>query len=477
MTMGWEPSRDDQANPPGPRWSWCRGIPGLVAGFVMLGAFLFVSPTSAAPGQITEFSIPTPKSAPDSIATGADGNLWFTEANTDKVGRITPTGQISEYQLPEPQSDPGEITAGPDGELWFCVEKAIAKITTAGQVTEYHLPGGGGCNHIAAGPDGNLWFTESEGDPPPQYSYLGRIAPEGQVAFFQLPEPGQEPSSITAGPEGNIWFTERGGYNTVKLGLIGQGKVARSTPQGEVTTFSTPNAKSDPGAITLGPDGNLWFAERASDEIARISPSFAEFTEFPLASGNRVLSQIITGPDGNLWFTGGEGIGRVTATGLVTEFPTGDGTSGITAGPDGNMWFTESYENAIGRIEPGLLAVGIVSAAVTSRNGKARIDLICGGGKKKTACQGQLSLKLRATTSASGQRRPAKGLLLGRQPYVVRSGGSKAVTLVLKQSAVTVLRRRGHLSTTAVATVVNGRGTSKAIVLRSAKSLSHSKLR
>src|SRR4051812_28445342 len=56
---------------------------------------------------------------------------------------------------------------------------------------------------------------------------------------------------------------------------------------------------------------------------------------------------IVAGPDGNLWFTesGANNIGRISATGVITEFPipTADsGPSAIAAGPDGNLWFTES---------------------------------------------------------------------------------------------------------------------------------------
>jgi streptogramin lyase len=36
-----------------------------------------------------------------------------------KIGRITPSGTITEYPIPTSQSDLWGITAGPDGNLWF----------------------------------------------------------------------------------------------------------------------------------------------------------------------------------------------------------------------------------------------------------------------------------------------------------------------------------------------------------------------
>jgi len=37
-----------------------------------------------------QFRTPTPASSPDQIALGADGNLWFTEQQGQKIGRLVP---------------------------------------------------------------------------------------------------------------------------------------------------------------------------------------------------------------------------------------------------------------------------------------------------------------------------------------------------------------------------------------------------
>jgi streptogramin lyase len=36
---------------------------------------------------------------PFDVAAGPDGNLWFTEFGSDKIGRITPTGTITEFAV------------------------------------------------------------------------------------------------------------------------------------------------------------------------------------------------------------------------------------------------------------------------------------------------------------------------------------------------------------------------------------------
>jgi virginiamycin B lyase len=86
----------------------------------------------SAAGVITEFPIPTAHSDPRDITTGPDGNLWFTEQDSSKIGRITPQGVITEFGTPTANIHPIGITAGPDGNLWFTVSEPpqIGRITT-----------------------------------------------------------------------------------------------------------------------------------------------------------------------------------------------------------------------------------------------------------------------------------------------------------------------------------------------------------
>ena len=114
-------------------------------------------------------------------------------------------------------------------------------------------------------------------------------------------------------------------------------------------------ANSAPQSITAGPDGNLWFTESAANKIGRITPT-GVVTEFVngLSAGSKPWG-ITSGPDGNLWITerGTSKIGRITPQGVITEFATITPNAapwGITAGSDGNLWFTENGVNSVGRI-------------------------------------------------------------------------------------------------------------------------------
>jgi virginiamycin B lyase len=123
-----------------------------------------------------------------------------------------------------------------------------------------------------------------------------------------------------------------------------------------VQRYPTPTAQAGPAAITLGPDGNLWFAEAAANKIGRITPA-GVITEFPIPTANAAPAGIATGIDGNLWFTEmlGNRIGRMTPAGAVTEFPlhtSGSLPGWIILGGDGATWFAEAQYNNVGWISP-----------------------------------------------------------------------------------------------------------------------------
>src|SRR5260370_3609112 len=106
-------------------------------------ALLAAQPVAAARRiTVTFSSFPIPSSSDaNSITSGSDGALWFTENGSNQIGRITTSGAITEYPIPTANSRPLAITTGPDGALWFTEHNGnqIGIITTSGTSTAYPI--------------------------------------------------------------------------------------------------------------------------------------------------------------------------------------------------------------------------------------------------------------------------------------------------------------------------------------------------
>jgi virginiamycin B lyase len=154
---------------------------GLYAGQIGM-----INPTTHA---IAEFPVPTANAVPGDITAGPDGNLWFTEspgvgvgsgsvASSAQIGMINPTTHaIAEFPTPTAKAELGGIASGPDGNLWFTESPGVGvgsgSVASSAQIgminptthaiAEFPTPTAkaelGG---ITSGPDGNLWFTESD---------------------------------------------------------------------------------------------------------------------------------------------------------------------------------------------------------------------------------------------------------------------------------------------------------------------------
>jgi streptogramin lyase len=308
------------------------------------------TPPSVSPsaGHLSEFLIPTPNSRPVSIASGSDGNFWFTEERGNKIGRVTSQGVITEFLIPVSNSIPGGLTRGSDGNLWFFENRGdkIGRVTSQGKITEFPVPAGSDLVGITSGPDGNLWFA---GYKP---NKIWRMTTSGVITGeFAISTDGSGTETIIAGPDGNVWFVEDWGN-----------KIGRITPQGSITEFPIPtplvSGQQNYHDMIVGPDGNLWFTEGLANKIGRITPQ-GEITEFPVPPPGGNPGSLCAGPDGNLWFTDdAKHIRRLTTSGMfLGEFmiPTpGIRPAALTVGPDKNIWFIEPSGNKIGQITTGL---------------------------------------------------------------------------------------------------------------------------
>lgn len=244
------------------------------------------------------------------------------------------SASIVEHTIPTSGSGAIDITRGPDGDLWFAEELAskVARITPNGTITEYSVTGG--VVDLWAGQGDDLWFTEMSAN------LVGKIDTDtGQVTEYAVPTSGAGPNGITLGADGNMWFAE---YSVGKIGVI--------TSAGQIIEYTVGGNPTD---LALGSDGNVWFTSYNTNQVGKITTAGVA-TLYTAPSGTGPAG-IAAGADGNLWVTGynsGE-ILKVTTSGVFTEYsiPTANSHPwAINAGPGGTLWFAESSGNKIGRV-------------------------------------------------------------------------------------------------------------------------------
>jgi virginiamycin B lyase len=292
---------------------------------------------------------------------------------------------IEQFPLTTPGATPETIASGPDGAVWFTQQVddsssgtsglSIARITTDGTITVYPLPADvDGVPDMTGGPDADVWFTENLGNQNGAIfaEAIGRITPQGVIQTFAVPVRKSEQTgglgALAVGPDGNIWFASDGAHGASFIGRVtARGKIRIFTlPANLSTTSSTPAYSGsyitqDTSSLLAGADGKIWFAatEKGKPGIARISTKgkLGQFIPAAIEGG------LVEGPSGVVWFPGSPKLGTnpelmlATKKGIVvtpdvagTDSPgyNSYGSQGdMTTGPDGNLWFTDGGTNIV----------------------------------------------------------------------------------------------------------------------------------
>jgi streptogramin lyase len=325
------------------------------------------------------------------LACGADGTIWITEPETNRVARIAPDGTVREIRDGVADgATPASIAADADGSAWFTDpwHGTVGHITANGTVRTYgnglpllNIPGA-----PAATSDGAVWFPETL----TWHPRIARLARDGSLREFAVPPDTQQgPWLRAAGTDViAVGALSRFGTRTVyatSFPIFGYRPAKKTTPvyrihpNGTMSRFSTngclvtqtnvaclQNARGrgelrTPSQVTsavLAPDGNIWFTDIENSVLGRVEPNnrITYFTR-GLSRWRSGPQQIIVGPDGALWFTEVRNrIGRITLDGRITEFSDGipfrSFVGGIVAGRDGNLWFTLYNGNELVRMTP-----------------------------------------------------------------------------------------------------------------------------
>jgi virginiamycin B lyase len=246
------------------------------------------------------------------------------------------------------------LTLGADGAFWFPLsgEGSQPQSTNLGRFDPASgafsfvtVPGAASVSGLYAGNDGGLWMLGSNGG---AKTAIVRYDPvTAAVTAYPLSAQDGGASALTMGPDGAIWFTESDG--TVGRLALGSGAIERHAFAG-TGQLST---------IAVGPDGDLWVAAPEVNAILRIEPDPLAMTSYvmPLSGlygGSSDPDLVHAGPDGGMWFSQSYAmtIGRIDpATGVLTEHPAGVTPAWLTTGGDGAIWFSDQLGAGVGRMD------------------------------------------------------------------------------------------------------------------------------
>ena len=245
-----------------------------------------------------------------SISEGPGGTAWFIGAQlgpgplpdvTDGafLGEVTPDGTLSFNALPSGVFSSNyypQITYDPASGILAWTEASgsgpsfgIGARTAQGEITTVGLSAPGAPSSITVGKDGNFYYTDDS----LSQLRIGRVTPNGvvsyiaQVAYSQGGGPGPgTPPRIVAGTDGSFYFSDPADNAIFLL-----------KPSGDLTKFAIPSPRTDISSLASGQDGNVYFGERATGQVVRLTLSTGSFTELPLPSSfNQQLNLLVPSP-------------------------------------------------------------------------------------------------------------------------------------------------------------------------------------
>jgi virginiamycin B lyase len=302
---------------------------------------LLLLPLVSEAQTLLEVPIPTPNALIGGLAEGADGTVWFTEYNTNKIGSLSRSGTIAEYPLPTPNSGPLGLTAGPDGSIWFgeLTANAIGRFRLPGVFDEFPLPANSRPQSLRIF-NGALWFVESG------RAAVARLGFDGDFTEVPLPA-GHQPLQMVASADGALWVND-------------VGQIFRIAPNGEIRVIHFDPLPGGGGdnveGMTAAPNGDVWFALRTSGRLGRAAADGA-VTLFPVykaADGTGGPTSVALGAGGTVWWNDAFAVvGRLMTDGTSSTLPLSNNPKARIGGPmrapDGAIWFLNLTEGRLVR--------------------------------------------------------------------------------------------------------------------------------
>jgi virginiamycin B lyase len=348
---------------------------------------------STAP-DIIEYTLPKKYSIPYGIAIDAKDRIWFTEMAEHVIAVLDQvTNELKEYRIPStadlPEVDwnydpktrgtpletvtnysvgsPGSMIVDKDGIIW-CVTQLGNSILRFDpdkeEFTEFIVPTEDSRPYdLVSDSKGRIWFVLKNS------GALGRLDYDNKKIVEIGLGTGSNPMAIAVDEEDNIWFSDSaynyiGRYNPEKKSL-------------RRFEINVPNAQ--PGEIKFMKDGILIFSQVSTKQIGVLMPEAGAFSVIDIPGYNAVPQGILPTGD-KVWMVDSmmNRIGFFDMENLfwsIFSLPTPNAQPmKMAVDSRGNIWFTESGRDAnrIAVILPSTLPKeSLDSGASSEKRGRA----------------------------------------------------------------------------------------------------------
>ena len=351
----------------------CTPTPGAIAQFSQQNFSL-----------IQNYVEPGNFSNPLFLALDANGNVWFTEPNSNAIGELIPNNGNPSWQqwtVPTANAAPYDLAFDWSGNLWF-TEFTASQIgefnPRTQQFTETPTPSSNSNPYGIIGPDpttGSLWFAENNS----AVSRIGRFTPplNGQSLtsgnILEYPTPGRinsTPHLVTFDSAGNIWWTEGFDGDIGRL-IISQSSNGTSNGMSE---FAVPPACQNCGmhisGIGADSTGTIWFDDSLNSRIGSYVPRTNTFSMYivhgSIGSNAHPHDGLVVDGNNSIWFSEEflSNLGEAMQSGIPTPTPgvTSTAAPPSTGGvPVSKQWYFA--EGAVGNHFTELLTVNNPNAS------------------------------------------------------------------------------------------------------------------
>jgi virginiamycin B lyase len=124
------------------------------------------------------------------------------------------------------------------------------------------------------------------------------------ITEYPLPNADSRPRRIAIAADDTVYYTD-----------YARGMLGRLNPQTrKVEEFPSPGgAESQPYAITVAPNGVVWYCETGNDTknmLVRFDPATAAMRAWPIPSGGGTVRHMVAAGNGDLWLAE-SGVGKI----------------------------------------------------------------------------------------------------------------------------------------------------------------------